>query len=266
MWADFEDAGAFKSTTDIGDGRERALAAFLRQRLPERYGVARGEVIDHGGAQSGQTDILIYDASNTAPLLSEDGQVLLAAEALLASIEVKSKLTKLEAEKALGGIARIRALRPFGNDWGVTRELGKPADDGLANFFATVFAFDTDLALSSWSESEIGRVRSISALKSVPSQWVDRVVVLSRGIVLPAAGTVVTFDEDQRVLGLWFFHLMNFLARESARRRAFPWNEYESKEGATWLNVLPAVRDAPVPVKRGTNAKRNYRAKGPKTK
>jgi hypothetical protein len=262
MWSDFENSGAFKSSTDIGDGRETAVAAFLQQQLPSRYRVARGEVLDTGGKQSGQTDILVYDASNTAPLLTHgDGLVLMAAEALLATIEVKSRLTNAEMTKSLLGVKNLRSLRPFGSPWGLARTNGAPATDGLANFFSTVFAFDSDLSKSGWPKNELSRVRRCSTTTDVPNQWLDRVVVLSRGMIIPSEGRVATFPDDRNVLGLWFFNLMNFLARESARRAPFPWNHYENAGAASWQSALPALRDAPAVRKAGSVARRRYRTR-----
>jgi hypothetical protein len=258
MWNEFADASAFDNTTDIGEVRERGLALFLSDRLPSKYKVARGEVVDAGGFQSGQTDILIYDGSSTAPLLTKpNGLVLLPVEALLASIEVKSKLTRDELKKSALGVGKLRSLRPFASPWGLPRRNGGHADDGLPTFFSTVFAYGSTIE-KDWDSLEIQRIRDVCSKSEVPTEWIDRVVVLSRGIVLPAAGRVVRFQSDQQVLGLWFFHLMNFLARESARRAPFPWALYESSLSPQWTRQLPPLADAPVPKKASSASRKRY--------
>ncbi len=259
MWADFEDAGAFNNTGDIGETREQALARFLSERLPSKYRVARGEVVDATGTQSGQTDILIYDGSSTSPLLtSENGLVLLPAEALLASIEVKSTLTVAEAERAVQGIARLRDLRPFASPWGLSRNGGKHANDGLPTFFSTIFAYNSTIGEKNWNTGEIERIRQISKDLGTPVQWLDRLVILSRGIVLPCVGNVATFANDRQVLGLWFYQLMNFLARESSRRAPFPWHYYERSLDTNWTSQLPPKYDAPEPKKASSGQRRKF--------
>lgn len=259
MWTEFSDAGAFDNTGDIGEARERALARFLSERLPSRYKVARGEVIDASGLQSGQTDILIYDGSSVTPLLTrDDGLVLLPAEALLATVEVKSNLTAEEIRRSVRGLVNLRKLRPYASPWGLARQGGKHADDGLPTFFATVFAYSTTIVAENWRAGEIQRVREECAGLQAPTQWVDRVVVLSRGIVLPSAGRVATFSAEQQVLGLWFYQLMNFLARETARRAPFPWSLYERSLSPEWSHQLPALEDAPRPKKASSSAQRRY--------
>ncbi|MDQ0826926.1 hypothetical protein QFZ60_003099 [Arthrobacter sp. B2I5] len=249
LWVDFQDAGAFDHRGNIGTGRESAVISFLRARLPSRYKIASGEVVDLAGTRSGQIDVLIYDGSVTAPLLiQDDDQVLLAAEALLATIEVKSKLTKSETEKAISGISKIRRFRPWGLDWARSRPRGAQADDGLPRYFASVLAFDSDLSAADWTYKELTRFRSACSTAEVHVEYIDRVAVLTRGLILPAEGAAVTHAEDRKVLGMWYSALLNFLSREAARRKPFPWADYESWDGRSWEHVLPEEFTAPPPV------------------
>ena len=62
LWTSFNEASEFAQRGDVGDVREDAVAEFLRRRLPSRFAVASGEVVDTGGTQSSQTDIVVYDA------------------------------------------------------------------------------------------------------------------------------------------------------------------------------------------------------------
>jgi hypothetical protein len=74
-----------------GTKREDAFREFLAQRLPKRYGVASGEVVDQLNVVGPQLDALVFD--QTRDFSFSDGDVhVLPAEALLVSIEVKSKL------------------------------------------------------------------------------------------------------------------------------------------------------------------------------
>jgi hypothetical protein len=92
---------SFQHMGDRGDARESAVRSFLTDQLPARFVVTAGEVMDAAGNVSGQTDVVIYDGLNTRPLFTTNGVALLPAEALLATIEVKSKLDKSETDKAV---------------------------------------------------------------------------------------------------------------------------------------------------------------------
>lgn len=258
MWTEFEDAGAFGNGGDTGEAREQGLVKFLEDRLPDRYHVARGEVVDVAGEQSGQTDILIYDGSTAAPLLSgKNGLVLLPVEAVLASIEVKSSLSSDELRKSALGIGKLRSLRPYGSPWGLARRNGTPADDGLPTFFSTVFAYKSSIQ-KDWETAELDRVRRVCKEVAVPTQWIDRVLVLTKGVVLPSTGMVAKFPSGQQVLGLWYFHLMNFLARESARREPFPWSMYERGLTPDWIKAGLPLEDAPKPKRASKRQRRSY--------
>jgi hypothetical protein len=95
-----------------GTKREDAFRDFIAERLPKRYGVASGEVVDQFNTAGPQLDVLIYD--QTRNFSFSDGQIhVLPAEALLASIEIKSKLDSNEIRRSCEAARRLRALRPF---------------------------------------------------------------------------------------------------------------------------------------------------------
>lgn len=247
LWTDFERARELQQSGDIGSAREGALGSFLARQLPGRFVVADGEIIDATGNQTGQTDLVIYDGSNARPLqVFPGGKVLLAAEALLATIEVKSNLTEPEVDKSIKGIKKIHRLRPWGEQWVPPRQ-GEDAEDRLARVFTSVFAYRSSLTADPWDERELGRLRSRARHCQCPVEFVDRLVVLNRGMVLPAAGRVAQPGEERGVLGLWFFSLINFLAREVERRKPFPWERYEARPPKIWKRVAEPQHDAPRP-------------------
>lgn len=53
-------AAAFQHKGIRGDERSAALATFLRERLPDAFGVCKGEAIDYRDQRSGQLDLIIY--------------------------------------------------------------------------------------------------------------------------------------------------------------------------------------------------------------
>ncbi len=247
LWTDFERARELQQSGDIGSAREGALGAFLGRQLPKRFDVADGEIIDAHGNRTGQTDLFIFDGSVTRPLQTfADGTVLLPAEALLATVEVKSTLTEPEVDKALKGIDKVHALRAWGEPWLPPRQ-GEPADDRRPRVFTSVFAYRSSLTAEPWAQREVTRFRSRARQYGCPVEYVDRVVVLDRGMLLPAAGRVAQPGEERGVLGLWFFSLINFLAREVQRRKPFPWDRYEARSLRVWKSVASPQHDAPRP-------------------
>ena len=255
LWAAFRRANQFGHMGDRGDVREERLTRFLREQLPGRYSVVSGEVIDAAGSQSGQTDILVYDNSNTRPLVTSGDVAILPAEAVLASIEVKTTLNSNENQKIVRGMKKMRSLRPWDAPWTVARLGGKAADDRMPRLFSTVFAYATDLTEQNWATKELSRFRNSAQAEGLPVQYIDRLVVLDRGILLPANGSCYQPATEQGVLGLWFFHLVTFLAREVARRDPFPWERYKWHDKASWQNVAEPIYDAPE-AERATSAER----------
>jgi len=82
---------------EIGGLCENAVRDFLRESLPQRFGVASG-FVDFGqipglGPQSEPLDVLIYDALHYAPLYRDGTCVVVRPEALVSVLEVKAVLT-----------------------------------------------------------------------------------------------------------------------------------------------------------------------------
>lgn len=248
LWVDFQQSGAFKHRGNRGAGREQTVVKFLNEHLPGRFRAVTGEIVDVGGERSGQVDILLYDRVQTAPLLTQaDGRVLIGAEAVLAVIEVKSRLTRSELRKAINGFAKIRTMRPWGQSWARYVPRGKQADRG-PRCFLSVFAFNTDIGVTDWSLKELTRVRDECAAMSLHLEHLDRVAVLTRGLLLPAEGLSVSNKSDRQILGIWYSSMLNFLTREAGRRESFPWTDYESWDGRKWDQILPQAFTAPDPV------------------
>lgn len=97
--------------TTIGDDSEANWSRVLREFLPARYGVAKGQVMDSRGAISDQIDLLIYDAQFT-PLLARtaNDDLFVPAEAIYAVFEVKQEMNKPLLEYAGNKIASVRDL------------------------------------------------------------------------------------------------------------------------------------------------------------
>jgi hypothetical protein len=125
MWARFQMSDASARPDHRGLPREIEVRAFLRDRLPRKFGVARGHVIQADRA-SLEFDVIVFDALNCptwAMDTTDDPRLLVPIEAVVGVIEVKSTLNARslkEACKKLGELddylhaADIRSpRRPF---------------------------------------------------------------------------------------------------------------------------------------------------------
>jgi hypothetical protein len=239
LWAAFEKSAVFKHSGTKGDYREDGLAKFLRDQLPGRYGVVKGELIDSKGRRSSQLDIIVFDATRAAPFVrgSKYSGWILPAEAALAVVEVKSVLTKNEHESIAKGTASLHKLRPWGREFavidGYREELSTPA---TARMQYSVFAYKTDLGATKWAQNEVTRAREALSAQGVGSVCLDRVVVLERGMINVAKGTVLSVGEKGILLD-WFLTLLNYLEREVQRRRSIPFDEYRPNREESWRRI-----------------------------
>jgi hypothetical protein len=257
LWVSFAaTSAAFSNSSIKGTGREGAVAKFLEDRLPVRFGVATGEVFDSQGRHTRQLDVIIYDRLNGAPLHTDETNALLPAEALLATIEVKSKLTEPEFGLALENADRVRRLRPNGKRFAEPRRRGDGLD-GTIRCLTTVFAYQSSLTEIDWLEKEWQRMRDVSSEKGISLSSIDRLVVLDRGLINPASYSGIASSGEPRILRDWYLHLTNFLVREASRRQPFDWEPYghdDAISGWQRLDGWEPPRDRSATPKRTTDA------------
>jgi hypothetical protein len=115
-----------------GAHREQLLRQILRERLPMRCRVESGFVVT-ASAKSRQIDILVVDSNKPVVSRSADGTVFVTPDAVLAMIEVKSKL---EGKRAFG-----KALHQLADSAGLCA--GYPIWTGL-------FCFESGARMSFW--------------------------------------------------------------------------------------------------------------------
>jgi len=89
---------------------ELVLIEFLRDTLPGRYGVTRGEVVDSTGQVARQCDVIIYDALHAPVLNQSETSCILPAESVYAVIEVKPLLTRENLRKAVRALHSVKSL------------------------------------------------------------------------------------------------------------------------------------------------------------
>jgi hypothetical protein len=132
---------------DRGIPREKAVREFLGARLPQRYAVGEGLVVDAEGGQSQQCDVVIYDRERTPVLSTETAMNIWPFEAVYAVAQVKSKLTRTELESAVANIASFKALSRTDNNFaggpGLMVHVGK-----TNHAFGMLIAHEIDVELN----------------------------------------------------------------------------------------------------------------------
>lgn len=107
----YEVSSTIRHRGEKGRNREHGLAMFLRENLPEKYGVATGEIIPfRGDLPSPQCDIIIYDRLSF-PIIGKTSAVQqVPYEAVYSIIEVKSQITSKALADTLQQFSSIRQL------------------------------------------------------------------------------------------------------------------------------------------------------------
>lgn len=104
------EAEFFRHGPTRGVAREEILRRVLAEILPQRWGLATGQIHTHGGAYSGQVDLVVYD-QNTTPKLHELGaSAVLPIEAVAAVISVNSSANASAIDDATAAASLLRRM------------------------------------------------------------------------------------------------------------------------------------------------------------
>lgn len=104
-------ASMVKHGGELGSAREALIKGVLNRIIPEIYEIGSGEIVDHRGNHSRQMDIVIARKDFPSLNLPSWSRIYLV-EAVLATIEVKSKLDKNNLLSALENCASVAELLP----------------------------------------------------------------------------------------------------------------------------------------------------------
>jgi hypothetical protein len=195
----YEISSTIRHRGEKGRRRETGVAGFLKEHLPEAYGVATGEVFSFASEDvSPQCDIIIYDRMKT-PVFGRNGPVQqIPIEGVYAIIEVKSCLDTHALRDAERKFRTVRKLYTGTNKG----DLQESSDDDKPTFF--LFAFTRKAStgtcmkfLNQNKEQDI----TLCALDSLCSVWIGRGG--SRRAILIG----LTNPEDDRFSILAFFYV-----------------------------------------------------------
>ncbi len=92
LYRSYELTGGVAHDGEKGAFREFFVAQLIRPLLPHQFAVGSGVVVAADGAQSRQTDVLIFDRRLLPPILLAGDRGLFPIDSVLAAIEVKSEI------------------------------------------------------------------------------------------------------------------------------------------------------------------------------
>ena len=111
MESEAEQAGLLEHSSIVGSAREFIVKRTLRSILPPITHIGTGKVVDFQGKKSRQIDIIVYD-SRFPVFEIQSGIGIYLLEGVIATIEVKSTLTKKSLFEALENTLSILQLTP----------------------------------------------------------------------------------------------------------------------------------------------------------
>lgn len=95
-----------------GGAAESAVRELIGDLLPKWAEVGTGKVIDRLGGQSRQIDTALYSSFVLPPVLVHKAgdDLLIPVEACISTVEIKSKLTATELQKAIDNAISVKSL------------------------------------------------------------------------------------------------------------------------------------------------------------
>ncbi len=183
---EYEEAKAAspKHGFDPGPATERAVRDFFAKRLPGRYGVGEGFVIDAEGNQSKQCDVVIYDKERTTVLSTEESLTFWPFESVYAIVQVKSKLTKVALQSAVENIAAFKRLRREQND--CVRVGGMVSNIGNQNPpFGMLIAHEEDPTLKPGEDAFNKLVGAVDVTHQIDAYCIASGTMGCRGAIQP---------------------------------------------------------------------------------
>ena len=241
-------AGIFDHPDNIGDARELFVNEFLKNNLAPHLRFWTGEIIDHtvtptNQARRHQVDLAVARDDVPVFLVGEKAAALMPCEAVLATVEVKSQLTKAHAFSAFKA---IQAWRKMDRKAFSLMTSGRMRDRIVNYIFA--FKGPSVQTLTSYMEE-------FAEQNAVPlSSLFDVCMVLKQNIVLANDGTVTPqqnghdylwFEQEQDNLFLFMVSLFRcatgFLSTPPELGRYFDQRQLQPKKAGVLNRPAPLM-------------------------
>jgi hypothetical protein len=92
--------------------RHNYFEGFLRERLPQRYSVGKGEVVTPENQVSKQLDLVVFDSFECPKLFSSEAHSIFPIESIYGAISIKSNLKSGDLIDAYENIASLKRVLP----------------------------------------------------------------------------------------------------------------------------------------------------------
>lgn len=146
----FLDVAAVDHAGIRGRVREIVTGQLLSIVLPSQFKIGTGKIVDCNGAQSAETDVVVYNDSLLPSILYSERDGIFPVEACFLAMEVKSRLTAGELDDAIAKAARLRSLS---YQSGMFNDEHEALPHELTPAINALFAFKSDLT----GKSELDR-------------------------------------------------------------------------------------------------------------
>jgi hypothetical protein len=119
MLAAFERSSSGNRPDEIGAPREKQFKNFLRDWLPEKYGISKGYILNAEKKVSRECDVVIFN-SETCPKFYFDKDLdvrFFPKNEVYSSFEIKSTLNETELTDALDKIDSVKNISSYRSQW-----------------------------------------------------------------------------------------------------------------------------------------------------
>ncbi|HJJ15399.1 MAG TPA: hypothetical protein OIM60_03130 [Clostridiaceae bacterium] len=180
-----------------GDNSEGGWKAFLKQILPQKYGIDNGYVIDYEGNVSDQIDIIIYDNLYSPYVMSSgSGVKYIPAEAVYAIIEVKPTITKSYLQYANDKVESVKKLKRTTR--GVTVAGIRTPKRELTNILGIILAKESSISRKETVKNHLKNLNNINLVCAL-----DKYTILCNRN--SAELEINITNDEEALLGLYFY-------------------------------------------------------------
>ncbi|MDZ5650335.1 DUF6602 domain-containing protein [Nitrospirillum sp. BR 11828] len=168
--ADFVEAKAVPHNGLRGSELEEVVKNFFKEKIPKRFDVAGGIIIDQLDQTSKQSDIIIYDSLNCPSYRASNSASIIPSDNAAVVIEVKAKIDKQKLREAFEHARSVKSL-------------AKTAYSETSSFVTTqtmfcLFAFDTPLKLNKILEHYREMIVEFGI-----GYHIDVIMILDKGVI-----------------------------------------------------------------------------------
>lgn len=103
-----EQGGLIHHNLEKGLGNEQIFRDLLKEFLPNKYGIAKGKIINYFGDASKQCDLIIYDQNNCPRLfIDENENQIIPIEGVYCVIQIKTTLNRSTMKQSFENLMSV---------------------------------------------------------------------------------------------------------------------------------------------------------------